>query len=97
MRRAVVIPAKAGIQKIQNWIPIFMGMTDTGLQSLPSRATRDKSVACHAFRVVSSLSSVLRLVAAFQFDRDRAVVDDFHRHHGLELAGNHPFRTQDTA
>jgi len=24
----IVIPAKAGIQKIQDWIPIFMGMTD---------------------------------------------------------------------
>jgi len=23
----IVIPAKAGIQKIQYWIPIFMGMT----------------------------------------------------------------------
>jgi len=28
IRRVVVIPAEAGIQKKQNWIPIFMGMTE---------------------------------------------------------------------
>ena len=38
-------------------------------------------------------SSVLRLVPAFQFDRDRAIVNDFHLHHRLKLAGNHPVRT----
>ena len=27
-RQVIVIPAEAGIQKIRDWIPIFMGMTD---------------------------------------------------------------------
>jgi|GEM_PF-1468378 len=34
MRKLIVIPAEAGIQKIQNWIPIFMGMTEWKMKKI---------------------------------------------------------------
>jgi len=37
----IVIPAEAGIQKIQDWIPIFMGMTEISVIRPNSLRDRD--------------------------------------------------------
>jgi len=36
----IIIPAEAGIQKIRDWIPVFMGMTEISA----IRAIRDKNI-----------------------------------------------------
>jgi len=39
----IVIPAEAGIQKIRNWIPIFMGMTEISAGDIRGSACADRA------------------------------------------------------
>jgi hypothetical protein len=51
----IVIPAEAGIQKIRNWIPIFMGMTKINARDIRGKNIRLNS----AFYILHSATSAV--------------------------------------